>query len=97
MRFKRAWVTIFVLLLVSPLFGVILAEIVGYHEPLDVAAELLGKRDLTEEVNWTPFLDYTIPWLPAEIGYIVSGFIGVAVIMFIGFLAKKASARARAS
>lgn len=97
MRFKRAWVTIFVLLLVSPLFGVILAEIVGYHEPLDVAAELLGKKDLTEEVNWTPFLDYTIPWLPAEIGYIVSGFIGVAVIMFIGFLAKKASARARAS
>jgi cobalt/nickel transport protein len=96
-RFKRAWVTIFVLLLVSPLFGVILAEIVGYHEPLDVAAELLGKKDLTEEVNWTPFLDYTIPWLPAEIGYIVSGFIGVAVIMFIGFLAKKASARARAS
>jgi cobalt/nickel transport protein len=96
-RFKRAWVTIFVLLLVSPLFGVILAEIVGYHEPLDVAAELLGKKDLTEEVNWTPFLDYTIPWLPAEIGYIVSGFIGVTVIMFIGFLAKKASARARAS
>lgn len=97
MRFKRAWVTIFVLLLVSPLFGVILADIVGYHEPLDVAAELLGKKDLTEEVNWTPFLDYTIPWLPAEIGYIVSGFIGVAVITFIGFLAKKASARAKAS
>lgn len=97
MRFKRAWITILFLLLVSPVFGVVLADVVGYHEPLDLAAELLGKRDLTEELNWTPFLDYTIPWLPAEIGYVVSGAIGVAVILFIGFAVKRFSERAKAS
>jgi len=92
---KKALLTIIVLLIISPLFGVILADKVGYHEPLDVAAEKLGLEDKTEENNWTPFLDYTIPGLPDTIGYIISGVIGVAVVLGLGYILQKALARRR--
>jgi hypothetical protein len=58
---KRAWIAITVMLILSPVFGVILADMVGYHEPLDLAAEIAGLRDVSEEVNWTPFFDYSVP------------------------------------
>ena len=86
---KKSLSVIVVLVLVSPVFGVILADLVGYHEPLDVAAELLKLKDITEEINWTPFLDYTVPGLPDEVGYVVSGFIGVFIILGIGYLLLK--------
>ena len=79
-------VLVIFLVLVSPIFGVILADRVGYHEPLDVAAETLHLPDLTESVNWTPFVDYTVPGVSAELGYILSGFIGVGMILGIGFI-----------
>ncbi len=78
---KNALILIVVLVLVSPVFGVILADAVGYHEPLDVAAEELGLSDITDQLNWTPLLDYTVPGLPPEVGYIVAGFIGIAIIL----------------
>ncbi|MEM2123573.1 MAG: cobalamin biosynthesis protein [Candidatus Bathyarchaeia archaeon] len=77
------------LVLVSPLFGVILADMVGYHEPLDVAAEVLNLKDLTESINWTPLMDYSVPGLPAELGYILSGLIGLTVILGVGLIFKK--------
>ncbi len=85
---RRALITIIVLVLISPLFGVIGAELVGYHEPLDVAAEVLGLEE--KELYWSPFPDYTVPGLPEDwfglsVGYIVSGFIGVLIILGIGF------------
>ncbi len=83
---KKALITIIVLVLVSPLFGVILADMVGYHEPLDVAAEELGLKDISEEIDWTPFYDYTVPGLPDTIGYIIAGFIGVGIILGIGYI-----------
>ncbi len=85
---KKALILIVVLALISPVFGVMLADMVGYHEPLDVAAEKLGLEDITDKINWTPFLDYTVPGLPDVIGYIISGFIGVAVILGICYLVK---------
>jgi len=81
---KKAFISIIVLVLVSPIFGVILADMVGYHEPLDLAAEALGLEDKNEEMNWTPFIDYTFPGLPDPIGYILAGFIGVAVVLALG-------------
>ena len=86
---KRALALVFAMVIVSPVFGVILADVVGYHEPLDLAAEALGLKDLTEEVNWTPFLDYTVPGLPPELGYVASGFIGVAIVLGLGYLLAK--------
>jgi len=83
---KRAWIAIIVMLILSPVFGVILADMVGYHEPLDLAAEIAGLRDVSEEVNWTPFFDYRVPGLPAEVGYVVAGALGVAVIVAVGYV-----------
>ena len=86
MKIKRYWILIGILLIISPIFGIILADMVGYHEPLDIAAEKLGLRDLTEQMNWTPFLDYTVPGIPDEIGYIIAGLIGIFVIFLIGYI-----------
>ncbi len=86
-RYRTAIIAIVALILVSPLFGVVLADMVGYHEPLDVAAEKLGLKEVS--IEWTPFTDYTVPGLPDVIGYIVCGFLGVAVILAIGLLASK--------
>ncbi|RLE74139.1 MAG: cobalamin biosynthesis protein, partial [Thermoprotei archaeon] len=61
---KKAIILTFILVIISPIFGVILADMVGYHEPLDLAAESLGLEDISEETNWTPFFDYTVPGLP---------------------------------
>ena len=86
-RRKKALLAIAVLLVVSPLFGVVGAELVGYHEPLDVAAERLG---LEEAGLWSGILpDYTVPGLPEDwaglsVGYIISGLVGVAIILAIG-------------
>lgn len=85
---RKAVITIVALIIISPLFGVILADAVGYHEPLDVAAEKLGLKDIIDKLNWTPFLDYSVPGLPATIGYIISGFIGVAAVLGLGYLIK---------
>lgn len=75
------------LLLVSPVFGVVLAEIMNYHEPLDVAAEELGLSEA--EIEWTPFRDYAFPGLPDWAGYVVSGAVGVLLILAAGHVIKK--------
>ncbi len=89
LRHKKAFTLIAVLIAISPVFGIVLAGIVGYHEPLDIAAEMLGLKEITEEINWTPFLDYTVPGLPDWLGYIVSGIIGSAVVLLLAFLVLK--------
>ncbi|RDD53993.1 MAG: hypothetical protein BA066_01550 [Candidatus Korarchaeota archaeon NZ13-K] len=77
---RRSHLAIIVLVLISPLFGVIGANIVGYREPLDVAAELIGMKE--SEPVWSGiFPDYTIPGLPDEIAYIVAGLVGVGVLL----------------
>lgn len=83
---SKALLATLLLVLISPVFGVVLADLVGYREPLDVAAEELGLEDLTERINWTPLLDYTVPGLPDTVGYVVAGLIGVGVIFAIGYL-----------
>ena len=81
---RKAWYAIAFMIIISPLFGIILADMVGYHEPLDVAAEMLHLKDVSDKINWTPFYDYTVPGLPDTIGYIISGIIGVAVVYALG-------------
>ncbi len=83
---------IVVMIVVSPLFGIVLANMVGYHEPLDVAAEKLGLKDRTAELNWTPLEDYQVPGLPPIPGYMASGFIGVALILGVGSLLRRLAA-----
>ena len=83
---RKAWYAIVFMIIISPLFGIILANMVGYHEPLDVAAEMLHLKDISDKINWTPFYNYTVPGLPDTIGYIISGVIGVTVVYVLGKL-----------
>ncbi len=77
---RRSHLLILILVLVSPIFGVIGAEIVGYHEPLDVAAEMIGLGE--SEPIWSGiFPDYTVPGVPDVIGYVISGLVGVGVLL----------------
>jgi hypothetical protein len=39
-------------------------------------------------VNWTPLFDYTIPGLSPEIGYIISGLLGITIILGAGLVFK---------
>lgn len=81
---SKALMLIGAIILISPVFGIILSDIVAFHEPLDLTAEELGLQDSTEALNWTPFLDYTVPNLLPEVGYILTGFLGIGLILIIG-------------
>lgn len=82
---RRSYLAIIILVLISPLFGVIGASIVGYKEPLDVAAEMIGLEE--SEPIWSGiFPDYTVPGLPDEIGYIVSGLVGAGLLLIPALL-----------
>ncbi len=83
---KKVVILLSTLLAISPIFGIYLADLVGYHEPLDIVAEGLGLTE--EEYTWTPLKDYTFPGLPNWLGYIVSGAVGVLVIIATGFIVK---------
>lgn len=83
---KLQLLTILILLVVSPVFGVVLADLVGYHEPLDLVAETLNLKDVSEELNWTPFYDYTVPGVDPIVGYFLSGVVGVVIILGTGYL-----------
>ncbi|MGC9119393.1 MAG: PDGLE domain-containing protein [Thermoproteus sp.] len=83
---RRLVLLLIVLALISPVFGVWLANLIGYHEPLDVAADMINEaaghpvlQDIRYQINWMPFIDYTVPGLPDWAGYIVSAFIGLAI------------------
>lgn len=93
---RRQVLLLAVLLLVSPVLGVYLAELVGYHEPLDIAAELLGLEERGGDFYQTPFRDYTVPGLPAALGYIAAGAIGVTLILAVGYAVLLLSKRGRA-
>ncbi|MCS7109064.1 MAG: PDGLE domain-containing protein [Sulfolobales archaeon] len=83
---KNTIIALLTLLLISPLFGITLADMLGYHEPLDLVAEELGLEE--EEHTWTPLKEYTFPGLPHWLGYIISGAIGLLIIFAIGYLIK---------
>lgn len=83
----RSYLAIIFLVLISPVFGVIGANLVGYREPLDVAAELIGMEE--PEPIWSGvFPDYTIPGLPDEVAYVVAGLAGVGVLLLPSLLRK---------
>ncbi len=83
MKLHKAYMAVALMLAVSPLF-LVLSDMVGYREPLDLAAEALGLKDISEEVTWTPFFDYTVPGLPPALGYAVTGAVGVALVTLLG-------------
>lgn len=97
---KKLYIFLALMALVSPVFGVWLANLVGYHEPLDVAAEKINElanetlhtvilQDVSDQMNWTPLKDYTVPGLPDWLGYIISAYIGLAVFIALWLVARR--------
>jgi cobalt/nickel transport protein len=83
---RRLLILLIALALISPVFGVRLANLINYREPLDVAAGLINQaanrtvlNDTRYQMSWTPFIDYTVPGLPDWAGYIASAFIGLVI------------------
>jgi len=92
---KNVVILLLVLILVSPLFGTFLVSLTGYREPLELAAEKLGLKDITEEINWSPLIGYSAPGLPPELGYILSGFIGTGLLLGMGYITHRLSMKVK--
>ncbi len=85
---KAALALIAVMIVLAPLFAY-LAELVNYTEPLEVAAEKLG---LNENSLWSGiFPDYTVPGINDYFGALITGAIGVALILAIGVALARAN------
>lgn len=77
---RRTMMVLLFLLIISPFFGVIGANLVGYREPLELALEQLGIEE--SEPIWAGFFpDYTVPGLNDVVGYIISGVIGLGIFL----------------
>jgi cobalt/nickel transport system permease protein len=80
---SSVYILILLLLILSPFFSIYLSNILGYREPLDIVLEALGYSDISYGSLWHPFKDYTVSNLPVVIGYIISGFIGIFIILMM--------------
>lgn len=84
---KASFAMIAVLIALSPVFAY-LAEEVGYSEPMEKAAEML---ELEENPIYEGLLpDYTIPGLDPYTGTLISGAIGVLIVLALAYAVKYA-------
>ena len=89
---KAALVAIGVMIVFAPLFAY-LAELVNYTEPLEVAAEKLGLHEMS---IWSGvFPDYTVPGINDYLGALITGAIGVVLILAIGVALARANKEER--
>ena len=79
---KMAYAVIAVMIALSPLFAYA-AELVGYSEPLENVAEMMGAKEHPIYEGILP--DYTVPGLNPYIGTVISAVMGVAIVMGIGY------------
>jgi len=84
---KKAYVAIAIMLILAPLFAWA-ADLVGYSEPLENAAEETGA---SENQSYTGiFPDYTVPGLNPYLSALITGVIGVAIILAVFYGVKMA-------
>lgn len=75
---NKVWITIGVMIILSPLFAYA-AEMVGYSEPLENAAEKLGAEENQEYTGILP--DYSVPGLDPLSGTLISGIVGTLITL----------------
>ncbi len=68
---------------VSPLFAYA-AELVGYSEPLENAAEMLGLEENPIYEGLLP--DYTLPGLDPYVGTLIAGIVGTVIVLALGLV-----------
>ena len=91
-EWKGALIVIGILLLFTPLFAWA-ADLVGYAEPLENAAEELGAMEHETAIISGILPDYTIPGANPYASAIVAGIVGCVIVLVIGILVGKALAR----
>jgi cobalt/nickel transport system permease protein len=80
---KTALAVIAAMIVVSPLFAYA-AELVGYSEPLENAAEMLG---LSENPIYEGLLpDYTVPGIDPYTGTLIAGIVGTVIVLALGYV-----------
>lgn len=84
---KASFALIAVLIALSPVFAY-LAEEVGYSEPLENAAEVLGLEE--NPIYEGIFPDYSIPGLDPYTGTLISGAVGVLIVLSLAYAVKYA-------
>lgn len=84
---RASFAMVAVLIALSPLFAY-LAEVVNYSEPLENAAEMLGLEEV--RIYEGIFPDYTIQGLDPYTGTLVSGAIGVLIVLALAYAMKYA-------
>jgi len=75
---NKVWIAIGIMVLLSPLFAYA-AEMVGYSEPLENAAEELGAEENQEYTGILP--DYSVPGLDPHSGTLISGIVGTLITL----------------
>jgi cobalt/nickel transport system permease protein len=79
---KLALAVIAAMIAVSPLFAYA-AELVGYSEPLENAAAMLGLEENPIYEGLLP--DYTLPGLDPYAGTLIAGIVGTVIVLALGF------------
>lgn len=79
---KLALGIIAVMILVSPLFAYT-AELVGYSEPLENAAEIIGLEENPIYEGVLP--DYSVPGLDPYVGTLIAGLVGTVIVLSLGY------------
>ncbi|MCS7119335.1 MAG: energy-coupling factor ABC transporter permease [Archaeoglobaceae archaeon] len=77
---KKSSALVFIMIVLSPVFAY-LAEEVGYSEPMENAAKILELEEM--RIFEGIFPDYTFPGFDPYIGALISGSIGVLVVLAI--------------
>lgn len=84
---NKVWIFIGIMVILSPLFA-IAADMVGYSEPLENAAEHLGAE---EDQDYTGLLpDYSVPGLGMVSGTLISGIVGTLITLGVVLVIGKA-------
>lgn len=84
---KLAWIALAIMIVLSPIFAY-LAEVVNYSEPLENVASELG---VPENPIWEGIMpDYTIPGLDPYVGTLISGAVGVVVVLVLASIINRA-------
>lgn len=84
---RLSFALVAILVALSPIFAY-LAEEVDYSEPMENAAEVLGLRET--KIFEGLFPDYTIPGFDPFVGTLLSGVLGVAIVLLVSFVVRYA-------
>ena len=79
---RRAALAVLAIVLAAPVFGWA-ATATGYTEPLAIAAAATGASSEATHAGPTALADYAVPGLPAPVGTLLSGLLGVVVVFLV--------------